>query len=362
MRSTTKNRSVICKLASSGEGLQEVTLPLWARVVINLVTLAGLIWIIIVLPFWGKMLFLGMIAFIAIHEAGHYRVAKKLGIPIEEVGVGLPTKLGKQLMVQLPLPRLPFRVRVSPLLVAVYVEEGEEGRRILKQKSYSEQAYFFSVGIMTHLVTATFLLAAYAIVTWDFSADLALRIILIILIMVTILKLIEHYPTKFAAIMPLLGFGVIYLIAREAWPSISNDPLGSFLDGEVLAGQILGPVTIANLVAETADVETALFWGFVLSLGLGMTNLLPLSMLDGGQLFDALMEKLRIPNKWRSVVKLGWVAVFGLPLVAIMLRSEFGIIGLWLMAVVLIMIPAAMVFEGHRKRCSLHQQPGTSPA
>lgn len=352
-------QAMLCQAARRSDRINDKQLPKWAKIGINTAMMSAIVWIFISLFPWGKVAFVSLVAFVVGHEYfGHYRPAKKLGIPIEEVGLGIPSGWPRKLMIEVHIPRLPFRVMLSPLLIAAYVEEGEEGRKILKQKTYLEQARFFGGGVITHLVTVVVLLVLIMLPDWidsNFSVEYSVKLVLAILVMQLLLKLFSDFPARFTAIIPFLGFGVVGLILYMIWPYVVADPIQAFADGEILAGQVLGPVSIVRWVSYTNNFVDTLILLLTLSLGLALTNMLPLKFVDGGQVFEALLEKWR----WGTRVRLAIIVVVTLfvggPLVLIVSRLELGLFyGLALLMIFTIMGTISYTLKTHRRACPLH--------
>ena len=86
--------------------------------------------------------------------------------------------------------------------------------------------------------------------------------------------------------------------------------------------QISGPVGIANIAGEAADLGILPFISLLalISLNIGVMNLLPLPVLDGGQIVIETIEKIirrKIPEKAKVFVMLCcWVLLLGLMVVA----------------------------------------------
>jgi len=71
--------------------------------------------------------------------------------------------------------------------------------------------------------------------------------------------------------------------------------LARMLFGQVSLKNLSGPLSIAEYAGETAQSGLAEFLGFlvVISLSLGFLNLLPIPILDGGQIIYQLIEWVR---------------------------------------------------------------------
>ena len=65
--------------------------------------------------------------------------------------------------------------------------------------------------------------------------------------------------------------------------------------GEASLSNISGPVTIAKYAGVTAEIGLTTFIGFlaIISVSLGVLNLFPIPMLDGGHLFYYLIEAIK---------------------------------------------------------------------
>ena len=65
--------------------------------------------------------------------------------------------------------------------------------------------------------------------------------------------------------------------------------------GETSVEQISGPISIANYAGKTASVGLISFLSFLalISISLGLLNLLPIPLLDGGHLFFYLIEIIK---------------------------------------------------------------------
>lgn len=89
-----------------------------------------------------------------------------------------------------------------------------------------------------------------------------------------------------------------------AWFSIRM--MGRMLTGDVSVKNISGPVTIADYAGQTARIGLAAYIGFLalVSVSLGVLNLLPIPMLDGGHLLYYLIEIVRgspPPQQWIAI-------------------------------------------------------------
>lgn len=99
--------------------------------------------------------------------------------------------------------------------------------------------------------------------------------------------------------------------------------LGAFLDsiktmitGGVNPEDLAGPVGIATIVSQTSGLTDFIYLMSVISLSLGITNLLPIPPLDGGKLLIYIIEWIkRKPLKEETTLKiqmLGFAFIIGL--------------------------------------------------
>lgn len=71
------------------------------------------------------------------------------------------------------------------------------------------------------------------------------------------------------------------------------DNLKMLFTGKVSTNQLMGPIGISGMVAETKGIEDFVYLLALISLSLGVTNLLPFPPLDGGKVVLLLIEALR---------------------------------------------------------------------
>lgn len=91
--------------------------------------------------------------------------------------------------------------------------------------------------------------------------------------------------------------------ADTAWFSLKM--MGRMVFGDVSLRNVSGPVTIADYAGQTARIGLAAYIGFLalISVSIGVLNLLPIPMLDGGHLMFYIIEAVRgkpVSEKWRE--------------------------------------------------------------
>lgn len=189
---------------------------------------------------------------ILVHELGHYVVGKRNGIGVAEFAIGWgPRLFGRTFGGTL------WTLRALPL--GGYVRWADEGQGSFFTVSARARARALFAGPLANLLLTTLLLAVL-------------------------------YG-------PVQGGG-----ARALWQAFRTTVgmigwwfamLADLLQGEGAA--LSGPVGIAQVTAEqaVAGLEHFLFYVAVLSLNLGLFNLIPFPGFDGGRLIFVLVERLR---------------------------------------------------------------------
>ncbi len=106
---------------------------------------------------------------------------------------------------------------------------------------------------------------------------------------------------------------------RHTWEMsvFSLKMLGRMVIGEVSWRNLSGPVTIADYAGKTARLGATYYLNFIalVSISLGVLNLLPIPVLDGGYLLYYSLEAIRkkqVPPSWME-----WGTKFGLAIVVI---------------------------------------------
>jgi regulator of sigma E protease len=106
------------------------------------------------------------------------------------------------------------------------------------------------------------------------------------------------------------------LAVAKTWDvsALSLDMLGKMLVGKASIQNLSGPITIADDAGRSAQLGLAYYIGFLalVSVSLGVLNLLPLPVLDGGHLMYYLFEGVTgrpVSERWLERLQRGGVAI-----------------------------------------------------
>jgi len=84
---------------------------------------------------------------------------------------------------------------------------------------------------------------------------------------------------------------------RKSWETtaISLKMMGKMVMGEISMKNLSGPITIADYAGQSAEMGVTAYFGFLalISISLGVLNLLPIPLLDGGHLLYYVAELVK---------------------------------------------------------------------
>ena len=199
-----------------------------------------------------KIIFLlGFLIFI--HEGGHFTVAKLCKVKVNQFAIGFgPELISKQ------KGETKYALRAIPLGGFVSME-GEE-------QASDKKGAFNKASIPKRIA----IVAAGAIVNIIFG-------LIVYFILVAII-----YGNLQTACKATIGFSGALL-----------DSIKMIFTGQVGADDLTGPVGISRLVSSTSGIKEYLYIMAVVSVSLGVTNLLPVPALDGGKILLLIIEAIR---------------------------------------------------------------------
>ena len=202
---------------------------------------------------------------IIIHEAGHFLVAKLCKVKVNEFSIGFGKiiwkKQGKETL---------YTIRLIPLGGFVQMEgETEES---------TDKRAFSNVNIPKRLA----IVVAGAAVNIVFG-------ILVYFILVSTVGLEFADPAK-DTFLNRIYYGGIQ--TKEFIISLIESVKMLFTSG-LSTEQMTGPVGISQIVVQTTTFTNYIYILSIISVSLGVTNLLPIPALDGGKIIILLIEAIR---------------------------------------------------------------------
>lgn len=216
---------------------------------------------------------LGFLIFI--HELGHFLVAKLFKVKIKQFAIGFgPTiwkRQGKETSYELKL------IPMGGFVNMLGEEEPVEDERAYNKKSIPQKIAILLAGGTVNII-------------------FGLLVCIIIASSILGLKNGIRFTGEF------LG--------------ATFQGIGELFTGRIKADQLVGVVGISDMVVETNDLRDFIYLMAVISVSLGITNLLPFPPLDGGKIFLLLIEAVRKkPLKQKTEIGIqmaGFVLLIGL--------------------------------------------------
>ena len=217
---------------------------------------------------------------IIIHEGGHFLVAKLCKVRVNEFSIGFGPKLwskqGKETKYELRL--IPFGGFVNM--------EGEE-EHSEKEGSFSKASIpkRFAIIVAGALVNILFGILAY-----------------IILLMVRYYTVVE--PNIIESISYAFSSTGTLIYAMF-------DSIVQLFSGKVSLNDMVGPVGISQMISKTSGLSQFIYLLALISVSLGITNLLPFVPLDGGKALLLIIEAIRRkPLKQETELKIQSIGFF----------------------------------------------------
>lgn len=196
------------------------------------------------------IILLGTLVFI--HELGHFAAAKLFKIKVNEFAIGFgPVILKKQ------GKQTKYALRLIPLGGFVGMEGEEE--RSENEGSFSEAGIIKRIIVISAggIVNIIFAIIIYFLLVWSFN-----------------------------------DIGIAVIAIKDFVFSIFTS-LKMMILGGLSAQQMMGPVGISNVVSKTNGIVDFLYILSLISLSLGVTNLMPFPPLDGGKIVLLIIEAIR---------------------------------------------------------------------
>lgn len=203
---------------------------------------------------------------ITIHELGHFVVAKWCNVKVNEFAIGFGPKIWQK-----QGRETKYTLRLIPL--GGYNQlEGEEGdsedSRAFSKASIPKRIAIVIAGALVNIIFAIILYFILATM-WSMSISN------------------EMADTSF------LGHLSKGAIMTKDFILAIIEGLKQLFMGKVGIDQMMGPVGISQVIAKTNGINEFFEMMALISLSLGVTNLLPIPALDGGKIVILLIEAVR---------------------------------------------------------------------
>ena len=212
---------------------------------------------------------------VIIHEGGHFIVAKLCKIKVNEFSIGF----GKVLL-SYQGKKTKYSLRLIPLGGFVSLEGEEEHSD--KEDSFSN----------ANILKKVLIVSAGAIINIVFG------------ILIYFLLVSYHYGIQIAGASTSNFINSLF------------ESIKTLFTGGTTIDDLAGPVGIASIVSQTSSMTDFIYLLSVISLSLGITNLLPIPPLDGGKIIIYIIEWIkREPLKEEISLRiqtLGFAFIMGL--------------------------------------------------
>lgn len=217
--------------------------------------------------------FLLFVLVLALHEAAHAYALHGLGYRIKAAGLGLP--IAPRLKFK-PTARRPFSISISPWLVGAYVQVHNEDEEAVGRLRYWDQAWFSGAGVVANLSVGGILVALVLAIQGRFWMALAWAAVGVMIWLRG--RLITALIVPIVALAVFVGS--IYLVITTTASLVSGT-------GNPQMGGILG---IGGFLVVDSPLD-ALKVAALLSISLGLANMLPLAPFDGGRICAELVRR-----------------------------------------------------------------------
>ncbi len=214
---------------------------------------------------------------VLVHECGHFITARKAGIKVYEFSIGFP--FSPRLITLFRHKETAFTVRLLPLggFVSFSQDGGEEDIELFKAPA-NKRALILSAGSLSNILFA-------------------------FLVFTPVFIIGKHLNLPDA----------ILLSAKTVWEMLFGTVMFilNIFTGHGTMDGLSGPVGIAAMAGRAASkgILTLFYFTGVLSMSLGIMNLLPLPALDGGHLLILLIESIRkkplSPKAYQAITMVG---------------------------------------------------------
>ncbi|MFA5133660.1 MAG: M50 family metallopeptidase [Patescibacteria group bacterium] len=239
------------------------------------------------------------------HEIGHARSMLKVGIKIEEMGIGIPIRGLPYL--RLKSKKLGFDLCFHLLLLGAYVKSFDSEEKKIEALPYKDFSLIMGAGVRANMLFYCLLFLGMHLVNGSSIKFLANDPFT----WVTLGILIVSAPKRFFCNYMMLIFGPL-MIGLIVY-SFYYDP----------ANSLTGPIGIAKIVGKfSISFATSLSISAIFSGCIGLMNALPLFPLDGGRIIDYLCGRINRLKNYQDLYRKISIVLFAVLIIAA-LTSDF---------------------------------------
>ncbi len=199
---------------------------------------------------------------VLIHETGHYIVAKICKIKVNEFAIGFGPKIWRKKGKQTE-----YEIRMIPLGGFVKLEGEEEESDVKGSFSKASIPKRIAVVAAGALVNIIFGIIAYAI-------------------LIFVRYLIIREPNFINAVQ--YSFNAVIELIKSMLLGLAE-----LFGGKTSINDMVGPIGISDMVSKTSGLAEFIYLLSIISISLGITNLLPIIPLDGGKIVLLIIEGIR---------------------------------------------------------------------
>lgn len=198
---------------------------------------------------------------------------------------------------------------INPFLLGAYVKPSYGGEQRIKKLPYTDAAFIYGAGVWINTILGILILIVLQILVPERISVYAVSILgsppIYILYIYIGAFLVLLLPKLFCSyIIPLLGTSIGYLLVRTLVNNYKNA-----LSGPVSIIMDMTPqmTSLINICKEIA----------IISIAIGLFNMLPLPPLDGGQIIRVLIKRLFKGKLVLAYEVFGIVCILGLLILAL---------------------------------------------
>jgi regulator of sigma E protease len=222
---------------------------------------------------------------VVVHELGHYLIARKFRVPVEIFSVGFGPKL-------LAVRRGETEYRLSAIPFGGYVKMAG---------GFEHAGETTPDGFDSKTPMQRFLILL---------GGPAMNVAFALVLAIVGLWVGVEVPTQNGTILYRPGFVDAFLIGGRAVSDSSAAiilTIAGLFTGDISLNALIGPIGLAQITGQSAELgwRSVLAATAFISLNLGLCNLIPLPILDGGHMLMALAEGIarrRVPYRARKAM------------------------------------------------------------